>query len=156
VVEVGVVVGSKSDLPVMQKCVDELAELGIESEIKVLSAHRTPQLVADWARGARDRGVKVIIAGAGMAAHLPGAAAAWSTLPVIGVPIASGHLGGLDSLLAIVQMPPGVPVATVAVGEAGARNAAYLAAQIIGLSRPEVAEKYEAMRRKYVEDAQKQ
>ena len=95
----------------------------------------------------------MIVAGAGMAAHLPGAAAAWSTLPVIGVPIASGHLNGFDSLLAIVQMPPGVPVATVAVGEAGARNAAYLAAQIIGLSRPEVAEKYEALRRKFVEDA---
>jgi 5-(carboxyamino)imidazole ribonucleotide mutase len=152
-VEVGIVVGSKSDLPVIQKCADTLTEMGIESEIKVLSAHRTPELVADWARGARDRGVKVIVAGAGMAAHLPGAAAAWSTLPVIGVPIASGHLNGFDSLLAIVQMPPGVPVATVAVGEAGAKNAAYLAAQIIGLSRPEVAERYEALRRKFVEDA---
>ena len=145
-VEVGIVVGSKSDLPVIQKSADILQELGIESEIRVLSAHRTPGLMAEWARGARDRGVKVIIAGAGMAAHLPGAAAAWSTLPVIGVPIASGHLNGLDSLLAIVQMPPGVPVATVAVGEAGAKNAAYLAAEIIGLSRPEVAEKYQAVR----------
>ncbi len=152
-IEVGIVVGSKSDLPVMQKCADILTEMGVESEIKVLSAHRTPELMAEWARGARDRGIKVIVAGAGMAAHLPGAAAAWSTLPVIGVPIASGHLNGLDSLLAIVQMPPGVPVATVAVGEAGAKNAAYLAAEIIGLSRPEVAEKYEALRRKFVEDA---
>ncbi len=152
-VEVGIVVGSKSDLPVMQKCADTLADLGVESEIKVLSAHRTPALMAEWARTARDRGLKVIVAGAGMAAHLPGAAAAWSTLPVIGVPIASGHLNGLDSLLAIVQMPPGVPVATVAVGEAGAKNAAYLAAEIIGLSRPEVAEAYEALRRKFVEDA---
>ncbi|MDP9326010.1 MAG: 5-(carboxyamino)imidazole ribonucleotide mutase [Candidatus Dormibacteraeota bacterium] len=137
----------------MQKCADTLADLGVESEIKVLSAHRTPALMAEWARTARDRGLKVIVAGAGMAAHLPGAAAAWSTLPVIGVPIASGHLNGLDSLLAIVQMPPGVPVATVAVGEAGAKNAAYLAAEIIGLSRPEVAEAYEALRRKFVEDA---
>jgi 5-(carboxyamino)imidazole ribonucleotide mutase len=152
-VEVGIVVGSKSDLPVIQKCADVLQEMGIESEIKVLSAHRTPQLMAEWARGARDRGVKVIIAGAGMAAHLPGAAAAWSTLPVIGVPLASGHLNGIDSLLAIVQMPPGVPVATVAIGEAGAKNAAYLAAQIIGLGRPEVAEKYQKLRDGFVEAA---
>ena len=152
-VEVGIVVGSKSDLPVMQKCADILQEMGIESELKVLSAHRTPQLMAEWARGARDRGLKVIIAGAGMAAHLPGAAAAWSTLPIIGVPLASGHLNGVDSLLAIVQMPPGVPVATVAIGEAGAKNAAYLAAQIIGLSRPEVADKYQQLRDGFVEAA---
>lgn len=152
-VEVGIVVGSKSDLGVMQKCAETLTEMGIESETKVLSAHRTPALMAEWAASARERGIKVIVAGAGMAAHLPGAAAAWSTLPVIGVPIAAGTMGGLDSLLAIVQMPPGVPVATVAVGEAGAKNAAYLAAEIIGLSRPEVAERYEALRRKFVEDA---
>jgi 5-(carboxyamino)imidazole ribonucleotide mutase len=152
VVEVGIVVGSKSDLPVIQKCADTLTELGLESEVKVLSAHRTPELLAEWARGARDRGIKVIVAGAGMAAHLPGACAAWSTLPVIGVPIASGHLGGFDSLLAIVQMPPGIPVATVAVGEAGAKNAAYLAAEIIGLSRPEVAQRYQALRDKFVAD----
>ncbi|HXO67103.1 MAG TPA: 5-(carboxyamino)imidazole ribonucleotide mutase [Candidatus Dormibacteraeota bacterium] len=152
-VEVGIVVGSKSDLPVMQKCVDILGELGVESELRVLSAHRTPALLGEWARGARERGLKVIIAGAGMAAHLPGAAAAWSTLPVIGVPLASGHLNGIDSLLAIVQMPPGVPVATVAVGEAGAKNAAYLAAQIIGLARPEVAEKYQELRNSFVEAA---
>jgi len=153
VVEVGIVVGSKSDLPVIQKCVDTLGDLGIESETKVLSAHRTPEMLAEWARGLRERGIKVIVAGAGMAAHLPGACAAWSTLPVIGVPIASGHLNGLDSLLAIVQMPPGVPVATVAVGEAGAKNAAYLAAQIIGLSRPEVADRYQAIRDGFVEAA---
>jgi 5-(carboxyamino)imidazole ribonucleotide mutase len=152
-VEVGIVVGSKSDLPVMQKCVDILEELGVESELRVLSAHRTPVQLGEWARGARERGLKVIVAGAGMAAHLPGAAAAWSTLPVIGVPLASGHLNGLDSLLAIVQMPPGVPVATVAVGEAGAKNAAYLAAQIIGLSRPEVAEKYQQLRDSFVQAA---
>jgi 5-(carboxyamino)imidazole ribonucleotide mutase len=152
-VEVGIVVGSRSDLPVMQHCVDALTGLGIESEVKVLSAHRTPELMAQWARGARERGIKVIVAGAGMAAHLPGAAAAWSTLPVIGVPIASSAFNGLDSLLAIVQMPPGVPVATVAVGEAGAKNAAYLAAEIIGLSRPEVAEKYQALRDKFVAEA---
>ena len=154
-IEVGIVVGSKSDLPVMEKCAEILSDLGVESEVKVLSAHRTPTLLADWARGARDRGIKVIVAGAGMAAHLPGAAAAWSTLPVIGVPLASGHLNGLDSLLAIVQMPPGVPVATVAVGEAGAKNAAYLAAEIIGLSRPEVAQKYQELRDGFVAAAQK-
>jgi 5-(carboxyamino)imidazole ribonucleotide mutase len=152
-VEVGIVVGSKSDLPVMQKCVDILDQLGVESELRVLSAHRSPAQLGEWARGARERGLKVIVAGAGMAAHLPGAAAAWSTLPVIGVPLASGHLNGVDSLLAIVQMPPGVPVATVAVGEAGAKNAAYLAAQIIGLSRPEVAEKYQQLRDSFAEAA---
>ncbi len=152
-IEVGIVVGSESDLPVMQKCADILTEMGIESETKVLSAHRAPAQLSEWAGTARDRGVKVIIAGAGMAAHLPGAAAAWSTLPVIGVPLVSGDLGGLDSLLAIVQMPPGVPVATVAVGEPGAKNAAYLAAEIIGLSRPEVAEKYQALRNAFVEAA---
>ncbi len=152
-IEVGIVVGSESDLAVMQKCADILTEMGIESETRVLSAHRAPAQLSEWAGTARDRGVKVIIAGAGMAAHLPGAAAAWSTLPVIGVPLVSGDLGGLDSLLAIVQMPPGVPVATVAVGEPGAKNAAYLAAEIIGLSRPEVAEKYQALRNAFVEAA---
>jgi len=153
VIEVGIVVGSESDLAVMQKCAGILTEMGIESETRVLSAHRAPAQLSEWAGTARDRGVKVIIAGAGMAAHLPGAAAAWSTLPVIGVPLVSGDLGGLDSLLAIVQMPPGVPVATVAVGEPGAKNAAYLAAEIIGLSRPEVAEKYQALRNAFVEAA---
>ncbi len=152
-IEVGIVVGSKSDLPVMEKCAEILTQMGIESETRVLSAHRAPALMSAWARGARERGIKVIIAGAGMAAHLPGAAAAWSTLPVIGVPLVSGDLGGIDSLLAIVQMPPGVPVATVAVGEPGAKNAAYLAAQIIGLSRPEVAEKYQQLRDGFVEAA---
>jgi phosphoribosylaminoimidazole carboxylase PurE protein len=153
VIEVGIVVGSKSDLPVMQKCADILTEMGIESETRVLSAHRAPAQMSEWARTARERGLKVIIAAAGMAAHLPGAAAAWSTLPVIGVPLVSGDMGGLDSLLAIVQMPPGVPVATVAVGEPGAKNAAYLAAEIIGLGRPEVAEKYKALRDGFVEAA---
>ncbi|GAC1333266.1 MAG: 5-(carboxyamino)imidazole ribonucleotide mutase [Candidatus Dormibacteria bacterium] len=152
-VEVGIVVGSKSDLPVIQKCVDTLTELGIESEVRVLSAHRTPELTAEWAKGLRERGVKVVVAGAGMAAALPGTIAAHTTLPVIGVPLASGHLNGVDSLLAIVQMPPGIPVATVAIGDAGAKNAAYLAAQVIGLSRPEVAEKYQAVRDGFVRAA---
>ena len=152
-VEVGIVVGSKSDLPVIQKCADTLTELGIESEVKVLSAHRTPELTAEWAKGLRGRGVKVVVAGAGMAAALPGTVAAHTTLPVIGVPLASGHLNGVDSLLAIVQMPPGIPVATVAIGDAGAKNAAYLAAQIVGLSRPEVADKYQAVRDGFVRAA---
>jgi 5-(carboxyamino)imidazole ribonucleotide mutase len=156
VVEVGIVVGSKSDIPVIQKCADTLSELGIESEVKVLSAHRTPELTAEWAKGLRDRGVKVVVAGAGMAAALPGTIAAHTTLPVIGVPLASGHLNGVDSLLAIVQMPPGIPVATVAIGEAGAKNAAYLAAEIIGLSRPDVAEKYQAVRDGFVRAAREQ
>jgi phosphoribosylaminoimidazole carboxylase PurE protein len=155
-VEVGIVVGSKSDLPVIQKCADTLAEMGIESEIRVLSAHRTPELTAEWARGLRDRGIKVVVAGAGMAAALPGTIAAHTTLPVIGVPLASGHLNGVDSLLAIVQMPPGVPVATVAIGDAGAKNAAYLATQIIGLSRPEANAKYQALRDGFVAAAMDQ
>jgi 5-(carboxyamino)imidazole ribonucleotide mutase len=155
-VEVGIVVGSKSDLPVIQKCADTLAEMGIESEVRVLSAHRTPALTAEWASGLRDRGFRVVVAGAGMAAALPGTVAAHTTLPVIGVPLASGHLNGVDSLLAIVQMPPGIPVATVAIGEAGAKNAAYLAAQIIGLTRPEVAEKYQALRDGFVRAAREQ
>jgi 5-(carboxyamino)imidazole ribonucleotide mutase len=156
VVEVAIVVGSKSDLAVIQKCADTLAEMGIESETRVLSAHRTPELTAEWAKGLRQRGFKVVVAGAGMAAALPGTIAAHTTLPVIGVPLASGHLNGVDSLLAIVQMPPGIPVGTVAIGEAGARNAAYLAAQIIGLARPEVAEKYQQLRDGFVAAAREQ
>ncbi|HEV3232887.1 MAG TPA: 5-(carboxyamino)imidazole ribonucleotide mutase [Candidatus Dormibacteraeota bacterium] len=149
-VEVGIAVGSRSDLPVIQKCVETLAEMGIESEVRVLSAHRTPALTAAWAGGARERGIKVLIGGAGMAAHLAGALAAHSTLPVIGVPLASGALNGIDSLLSTSQMPPGIPVATVAIGEAGAKNAAYLAAQIIGLTRPEVAARYQELRDGFV------
>lgn len=155
-VEVGIVVGSKSDLAVIQKCAEVLREMGIESETRVLSAHRTPELTADWAKGLRQRGVKVVVAGAGMAAALPGTIAAHTTLPVIGVPLASGHLNGIDSLLAIVQMPPGIPVGTVAIGEAGAKNAAYLAAEIIGLSRPEVAENYQRLRDGFVAAARNQ
>ena len=155
-IEVGIVVGSQSDLAVIQKCADTLAEMGIESEIKVLSAHRTPELTAQWAKGLRERGIKVVIAGAGMAAALPGTIAAHTTLPVIGVPLASGHLNGVDALLAIVQMPPGIPVATVAIGEAGAKNAAYLATQIIGLSRPQANQSYQALRDRFVAAATEQ
>ena len=128
---VGVVLGSDSDLPRMQPCLDTLAEFGVDSELRVLSAHRVPEDVAEYGRSAAGRGVQVLIAGAGLAAHLPGILAAYTTLPVIGVPLAVGPLGGLDALYSVVQMPPGVPVATVAVD--GARNAAVLATQILAV-----------------------
>ena len=127
---VGIVMGSDSDWPVMKAAAEVLKEFGIECESRVLSAHRTPDDVAEYARTAHTRGLKVIIAGAGGAAHLAGVIAAFTPLPVIGVPIESKSLGGLDSLLAMVQMPAGVPVATVSIG--GARNAGILAAQILG------------------------
>jgi phosphoribosylaminoimidazole carboxylase PurE protein len=130
-VRVAVLMGSDSDLPVMKLAVEGLKAFGLESEVRVLSAHRTPEATAEFAREAAGRGIGVIICGAGAAAHLAGAVAAQTTLPVIGVPLVAGPLGGLDALLATVQMPPGVPVATVAVGELGARNAAVLAAQIL-------------------------
>lgn len=141
---VGVLMGSKSDLSAMQPCIDTLSELGIEHEHHVMSAHRTPQKVQEYASSAESRGLQVIIAAAGMAAALPGTVTAWTNLPVIGVPLASGALNGVDSLYAIVQMPPGLPVATVAIN--GAKNAAYLAAQILSLKHPEIAEKYAAFR----------
>lgn len=131
---VGVILGSKSDLPLMESCVKVLDELGIENEVKVCSAHRNPRGVMEWASSARERGLKVVIAAAGGAAHLPGVVAAWTDLPVIGVPVPTQHLGGVDSLYSIVQMPAGIPVATVAIGEAGAKNAAWLAARILGIT----------------------
>ncbi len=130
---VGVILGSKSDLPLMEACVKVLEELAIEHELKICSAHRNPRGVMEWASSARERGLKVLIAAAGGAAHLPGVVAAWSDLPVIGVPVPTQHLGGVDSLYSIVQMPAGIPVATVAIGEGGAKNAAWLAARILGL-----------------------
>ncbi len=130
---VGVILGSKSDLPLMEACVKVLEELGIEHELKICSAHRNPRGVMEWASSARERGLKVLIAAAGGAAHLPGVVAAWSDLPVIGVPVPTQHLGGVDSLYSIVQMPAGIPVATVAIGEGGAKNAAWFAARILGL-----------------------
>jgi len=139
---VAVVMGSDSDLSVMQSCVDQLREFGIEPTVRVLSAHRTPQAAAEFAQTAEARGVRVVIAAAGMAAHLAGAMAAWTTLPVIGVPLTSeGGLAGLDALLSTVQMPPGVPVATVAIGKAGAKNAAVLAVQILALADPALRDK---------------
>ena len=134
---VGILMGSDSDLPVMQKAADVLADLGIGCEVRVSSAHRTPDDVAEYARSARERGLKAIIAGAGGAAHLAGVIAAYTTLPVIAVPVAIEPLRGLDSLLSMVQMPSGIPVATVAIG--GATNAGLLAAQSIGTSDEEVA-----------------
>src|ERR1700675_215416 len=130
----------------MEACVKVLDELGIEHEVTVCSAHRNPRGVMEWASSARERGLKVVIAAAGGAAHLPGVVAAWTDLPVIGVPVPTQHLGGVDSLYSIVQMPAGIPVATVAIGEAGAKNAAWLAARIIGLDDSEVAVLHAAKR----------
>ncbi|MBC1487228.1 5-(carboxyamino)imidazole ribonucleotide mutase [Listeria seeligeri] len=132
--EIGIIIGSTSDWDTMKKACDVLDELEIAYEKKVVSAHRTPDLMFQYAEQARERGLKIIIAGAGGAAHLPGMVAAKTTLPVIGVPIKSKALNGMDSLLSIVQMPGGVPVATVAIGESGAMNAGILAAQILSIT----------------------
>jgi len=145
---IGVIMGSKSDWETMKYACDILDQLEINYEKKVVSAHRTPDLMFEYAENARDRGIKVIIAGAGGAAHLPGMVAAKTTLPVIGVPVQSKALNGLDSLLSIVQMPGGVPVATVAIGTAGAKNAGLLAAQILGATDLEIAKKLELFREK--------
>ena len=138
---VGILVGSESDLPVLEKCTARLMSLGIDFELEVLSAHRDPEGVAEYVASAPGRGIKVFICAAGMAAHLAGAVAARTNLPVIGIPVASGSLSGFDALLSTVQMPSGVPVATVAVN--GAANAAVLAAQILALSDPELAARLE-------------
>ena len=137
--KIGVIMGSKSDLPTMNECVDILKKFGVEHEIKIVSAHRTPNLMFDYAKEAKKRGLEVIVAGAGGAAHLPGMVASLTDLPVIGVPIESKTLKGIDSLLSIVQMPGGVPVATVAIG--GAKNAALLAIKILALKDEKLAEK---------------
>lgn len=144
--KVGIIMGSKSDWPTMKLAADMLDQFGVAYETKVVSAHRTPQLLADYATSARERGLKVIIAGAGGAAHLPGMTAAFTSLPVLGVPVQSKALKGMDSLLSIVQMPKGIAVGTLAIGEAGAANAGLLAAQIIGTSDETVMEKVEAFR----------
>jgi 5-(carboxyamino)imidazole ribonucleotide mutase len=143
---VGVVMGSKSDAAVMQSALDVLASLGIDHEVNVISAHRTPEKAREYARSARERGIEVIIAAAGMAAHLPGVLASWTTLPVIGVPMAGGELKGVDALYSIVQMPAGIPVACMAIGAAGAKNAAYLAAEILGLKHAKILKAYEKYR----------
>ena len=139
---VGVILGSKSDLPLMESCVKVLEDLGLTHELKVCSAHRNPKGVMEWATSARERGLKIVIAAAGGAAHLPGVVAAWTDLPVIGVPVPTQHLGGVDSLYSIVQMPAGIPVATMAIGEAGAKNAAWLAARILGITDDEVQKRH--------------
>ena len=139
--QVGIVMGSDSDLPVMKKAAEVLDEFGISYEMNIISAHREPDLFFEWAKGAKDRGIKVIIAGAGMAAHLPGMCAALFPLPVIGVPMHTTSLGGRDSLYSIVQMPSGIPVATVAIG--GAKNAGILAAKILAVSDEALLEKLE-------------
>lgn len=143
---VSVLTGSKSDLPVMEACVDILNEMGVPNEINVISAHRNPEKLMEYVKGLKDNGTEVVIAGAGGAAALPGAIASWTTLPVIGVPIASSELKGVDSLYSIVQMPPGIPVACVAIGSWGARNAAYFALQILGLKYSNFKDKYENYR----------
>ena len=144
-VEVGILMGSDSDLATMQDAAEALSEFGIGHEMRVISAHRTPQILAEYAATARKRGLKTIIAGAGGAAHLPGVVAAYTTLPVIGVPIHTRALGGLDSLYSIVQMPAGVPVATVAIGNG--RNAGILAAQIIAVGNRALQTKLERFKR---------
>ena len=144
---VAVVMGSKSDTEAMQPALEILQQLDIDYEVNVISAHRTPEKARQYGLSAQERGIEVIIAAAGGAAHLPGVLASWTTLPVIGVPLSSSELKGVDALYAIVQMPAGIPVATVAVGSAGAKNAAYLAAEILGLKYDSVLQAYEEYRR---------
>ena len=141
---VGILMGSDSDLPVMKKAAEALKEMGVRFEMDISSAHRLPDKTANYARTARDRGIEVLIAGAGMAAHLAGVLASQTTLPVIGVPLKSGALDGVDALYSTVQMPPGVPVATVGID--GAKNAAYLACEILSIKYPDIAKKLEAFR----------
>lgn len=146
-IRVGIIMGSSSDWATMKHAADVLAELGVGCETKIVSAHRTPDLLFDYAENAEGRGLWVIIAGAGGAAHLPGMCAAKTRLPVLGVPVQSKALNGLDSLLSIVQMPKGIPVGTLAIGEAGAVNAGILAASIVALHDPAVAGKLDAYRK---------
>jgi len=141
---VGILMGSESDLPVMEKAAEVLKEMGIPYEMEISSAHRSPEKTANYAKRSRGRGIEVLIAGAGMAAHLAGALASHTTLPVIGVPIKSGALNGADALYSTVQMPPGVPVATVGID--GAKNGAYLACEILSIKYPEIAKKLENFR----------
>jgi 5-(carboxyamino)imidazole ribonucleotide mutase len=144
---VGVIMGSRSDWETMRHAVETLAELDVPHEVQVVSAHRTPDLLFEYAEGAAGRGLEVIVAGAGGAAHLPGMCASKTALPVLGVPVESKALQGMDSLLSIVQMPAGIPVGTLAIGRAGAVNAALLAAAIVARGRPELGERLAAWRR---------
>lgn len=148
---VGVIMGSQSDWPVLRHGTQILLRLGVPHEVRIVSAHRTPDRLADYARTARGRGLRVVIAGAGGAAHLPGMCAAWTSLPVLGVPIESRNLNGLDSLLSIVQMPAGIPVGALAIGRAGAVNAALLAASILATTDLELAARLDAYRQAQTE-----
>lgn len=148
---VGIIMGSQSDWPTLKHAADALTALGVPHETRIVSAHRTPDRLYAYAREAAGRGLKVLIAGAGGAAHLPGMTAAMTALPVLGVPVLSRTLGGLDSLMSIAQMPAGVPVGTLAIGEAGATNAGLLAAQILALSDPRLAERVAAWRKTQTE-----
>jgi 5-(carboxyamino)imidazole ribonucleotide mutase len=143
---VAVVMGSKSDTEALKPTIDILDKLGIEHEVSVISAHRNPDKARQYGLDARGRGIEVIIAAAGGAAHLPGVLASWTTLPVIGVPLPAGELKGVDALYSIVQMPAGIPVAAVAIGAAGAKNAAYLAAEILGLRHDNIRKAYQKYR----------
>ncbi len=143
---VAVVMGSKSDAEAMQPALDILKELGIDYEVSVISAHRRPEKARQYGLAARSKGIEVIIAAAGGAAHLPGVLVSWITLPVIGVPLATSELKGIDALYSIVQMPAGIPVASMAIGATGAKNAAYLAAEILGLKYDKIREAYEKYR----------
>lgn len=149
---VAVIMGSSSDLKFMQPAIDLLAELDVPHEARIVSAHRTPDWMFEYATEAEDRGIEVIVAAAGGAAHLPGMVAAKTTLPVLGVPIPATMLNGLDALLSIVQMPKGVPVGTLAIGEPGAVNAALLATSIVAISRPVIRERLRAWRRRRTDD----
>jgi len=152
---VGIIMGSKTDLDVLQGAVEVLREFGIAHELRILSAHRTPERVLEWSETAEERGLEVLIAGAGSAAALPGVVAAKTVLPVLGVPVASTTLGGVDALLSIVQMPKGVPVGTLAIGKGGAANAALLAVSILAAKRPELREKLRAWRKKRADEVLK-
>ena len=143
---VGVVIGSRSDEPVIQDTLKVLDDLGVSHEISVISAHRTPERAREYAKAVLDRGIEVIIAAAGGSAALPGVMASWTTIPVIGIPLPSSELKGVDALHAIVQMPPGIPVACVSIGSWGARNAAYLAASILALKHEDIRKAYQAYR----------
>jgi 5-(carboxyamino)imidazole ribonucleotide mutase len=148
---VGLVIGSKTDEPLIQPALDMLKQLGIEYEMSILSAHRNPDKVRHYGSKAVERGIEVIIAAAGAAAHLPGVLASWTTLPVIGIPLPTCELNGIDSLYSIVQMPGGVPVACVGIGTAGAKNAALLAAQILGIKHKEIKDAYAGYKQKLAE-----
>ncbi len=148
---VGIVIGSKTDEPLIQPALDMLRQLNVKHELSIISAHRNPEKAREYGSRARERGMEVIIAAAGRAAHLPGALASWTTLPVIGVPLPTSELQGVDSLYSIVQMPAGVPVACVGIGTSGAKNAALLAVQILSLKYEEIRDTYEKYKQKLAE-----